>query len=273
MGSIKGGSVVPLQVAPTEGDSPLTPRSRVNARLKERTDQHTVAREKSEAFVTRLLGPKPVGSNERILGSWMVRMVTNSNIPFERTLVLTSAALYRCQYLPEHGFVNKCKRTPLRSIARVYAEAGKHVVVQERLSRGGRLGAFKDMLFSVDMEPPSARPWRSGEHMLSTRWYTPIGMPGSEPAGAVEEMMRAITLVATWSTSCPRRESDTDSVTDNNSNSDEAESQRIPMEETPREETPRGRISARITPRSCAAEMKFTHDLMLDDLSQESFSC
>ena len=140
--------------------------------------------------------PEAVTSNLWVFG-------VSSRLGAIRCIVLTTEALYRCQYLPLHGFVNRCKRTPLGAVSRVYEEADK-IVVQERISRNSRLHALTDRLFSVDAVPAGARPWRTKTHSLLTRWYAP------QSAKQMSDMTRAMNVVASWSRPVTRG-SETDS--------------------------------------------------------------
>jgi len=165
----------------------------------------------SEAYVAKKLDQNALsgkGSDEQIMKTWYATMYTDIRLPYERCVVLTTAALYRCQFLPEHGFVNKCRRTPLRDVHCVYIEEQSQLlVVQERIPRDSPLASLKDLLLAYDSEPPNARPWRKKTHSLQTRWYA-----AHEP-GQLEEMERAINRVATWSLPRPgTKGSETDSL-------------------------------------------------------------
>jgi len=116
--------------------------------------------------------------SEQITHAWAVTMMDDKTYTCDRFLVLTNRALYRVQWLPEYGFVQKCRRTPLGQVHRVYEDGG-WVTLGTRVDRRGAWNTLISVV--TKSEPAEARPWRQGGFVLKTRWFKPLDSSG-EPA-------------------------------------------------------------------------------------------
>ena len=122
---------------------------------------------------------KRLKGNEEVIGSWSTIMHDENGAKCDSILVLTTAALYRIQYLVEHGYVNRCRQMPLETLSRVYVSRSKShnwVTISERYKRKGNWEKF--MGYLTKHEPSEARPWRDGSHIVNTRWYMPLVVGG-----------------------------------------------------------------------------------------------
>jgi len=126
---------------------------------------------------------------EEVTGTWWTVMNNEKSISLDRIIVLTTDALYRMHWLPEHGYIGKFRRMPLDNLVRAYQADGKLIIV-ESVEQNGTWEKLVRIL--AKNEPPEARPWRTNTHVLHTRWYMPLGDDGCPDKTKLCDMLRAI---------------------------------------------------------------------------------
>jgi len=145
------------------------------------------------------------------VGSWAVTMIDSYYVSYERSIVLTTSAIYRIQWTAsakhkQSGYLKKCRRMPLDTVFRVYQSNGR-VTIIERTEQSGQWSKLVGML--TESEHQEARPWRSRSHTLTTRWYVPsLFEPGRDQATEMHrlltEMVQGIHSVAPWTIPSPK---------------------------------------------------------------------
>lgn len=150
---------------------------------------------------------------EEVVASWAVTMLDSMHVTYERCLVLTTAALYRVQWLPSilqkqgGGYIKKCRRMPLKTIHRVYKWNGRVTI----LERTENKSAWSKLMRALsDGEPDDARPWRENTFVISTRWYVPsLVEPGRDQVTEIQrlvtDMVQQLHKLAPWSIPPPER--------------------------------------------------------------------
>eukprot|EP00966_Prymnesium_polylepis_P044256 1025582-Prymnesium_polylepis.1 len=187
---------------PTGGtDTPRTPRqpSMLSASIRSLNERERL--KGLQASLRHVNGSEAFkAGKEEVLGAWATVMLDTLNVSRDRYLVLTNAALYRLQWLPDHGFINKCRRMPLESIVRVYKSNGWLTLCESVEQRGVYL---KLQLALTKHEPPDARPWRQGAHTMNTRWYRPQEHAADPDELKLDEIVAAVRLAAPQALATP----------------------------------------------------------------------